>query len=71
MKNAVDWRSRPPRRCVLNGKPLGIMGASPGLGGTARCQSQLRQSFAFTNSPVMLQPEVLSAHPEPFDSRSS
>ena len=59
MKNAVDWLSRPPRRNVLNGKPLGIVGATPGPGGTARSQSQLRQSFVFTNSPVMLQPEVL------------
>ena len=58
-KNTVDWLSRPPKRTVLNGKPVAIMGASPGLGGTARCQSQLRLSFVFTNSPVLLQPEVL------------
>lgn len=58
-KNAVDWLSRPPRRSVLDGKPVAILGASPGITGTARGQSQLRQAFVFTNSAVMPQPEVL------------
>ena len=30
MKNAVDWASRPARSAALNGKPVGIIGASPG-----------------------------------------
>jgi chromate reductase, NAD(P)H dehydrogenase (quinone) len=59
MKNAVDWASRPPRGAPLNGKPVGIIGASPGQVGTARAQSQLRQAFEFTNSYVMPQPEIL------------
>jgi len=59
LKNAIDWLSRPPRASALNGKPAALMGASPGMTGTARCQSQLRQSFVFTNTPAMLQPEVL------------
>jgi chromate reductase len=69
MKNAFDWLSRPPGKSVLNGKPSALMGASVGITGTARAQSQLRQSFVFTNSPVLLQPEVLvgRAH-EKFDS---
>lgn len=69
MKNAFDWLSRPPGKSVLNGKPSAIIGASPGITGTARAQSQLRQSFVFTNTPVLLQPEVLvgRAH-EKFDS---
>ena len=58
-KNLVDWASRPPRRSVLDGTPVGVMGATPGSTGTARAQSMLRQSFVFTNSPAMLQPEVL------------
>src|SRR5262245_65082316 len=45
MKNAVDWASRPARDAALNGKPVGIIGASPGQVGTARGQSQLRQAF--------------------------
>lgn len=59
MKNAVDWASRPPRSAPLNGKPVAIFGASPGITGTARGQSQLRQSFEFTNSYAMPQPEML------------
>jgi chromate reductase len=68
LKNAVDWLSQPLRGNVLEGKPVAIMGASTGLAGTARAQTQLRQSFVLTNTPVLLQPEVLvgRAH-EKFD----
>jgi chromate reductase, NAD(P)H dehydrogenase (quinone) len=68
LKNAVDWLSQPLRRSALEGKPTAIMGASPGLAGTARAQSQLRQAFVLTNTPALLQPEVLvsRAH-EKFD----
>ena len=58
-KNAIDWASRPPRQAVLDGKPVAILGASPGITGTARGQSQLRQAFEFTNSYCMPQPEIL------------
>ncbi|MGA9581145.1 MAG: NADPH-dependent FMN reductase [Allosphingosinicella sp.] len=68
MKNAVDWASRPPRSAPLGGKPVGIIGASPGITGSARGQSQLRQAFEFTDSYCMPQPELLvfKAH-EKFD----
>jgi chromate reductase len=68
MKNAIDWASRPPRGAALGGKPVGLIGASPGMTGSARGQSQLRQAFEFTNSYCMPQPEILvyRAH-EKFD----
>jgi chromate reductase len=68
MKNALDWASRPPGGAVLDNKPVGIIGASPGITGSARGQSQLRQAFEFTNSYCMPQPELLvfKAH-EKFD----
>jgi chromate reductase len=68
MKNAVDWASRPPQGSALDRKPVGIIGASPGMTGSARGQSQLRQAFEFTNSFCMPQPELLvfRAH-EKFD----
>jgi len=68
MKNAVDWASRPARSAPLGGKPVGIIGASPGQTGSARGQSQLRQAFEFTNSFCLPQPEILvfRAH-EKFD----
>jgi chromate reductase len=70
MKNAVDWASRPPRNAPLNGKPVGIIGASPGMTGSARGQSQLRQAFEFTNSYCMPQPEILIARAhEKFDTQ--
>ncbi|MGH7742653.1 MAG: NADPH-dependent FMN reductase, partial [Candidatus Eiseniibacteriota bacterium] len=59
LKNTIDWLSRPARGSVLDGKPVAIMGASPGIVGTGRAQLQLRQAFVFTNSPAMLKPEVL------------
>src|SRR4051812_36637239 len=68
MKNAIDWASRPPRQAPLDRKPVGILGASPGMTGSARGQSQLRQAFEFTNSYCMPQPEVLVFHAhEKFD----
>ena len=71
-KNAVDWASRPPHTAPLGGKPVGIIGASPGMVGSARGQSQLRQAFEFTNSYCMPQPEVLvsKAH-EKFDAEGA
>jgi chromate reductase, NAD(P)H dehydrogenase (quinone) len=59
LKNAIDWASRPAKDTVLGGKPTAIFGASPGITGTARAQSQLRQAFVFTGTPVVLQPEIL------------
>jgi chromate reductase, NAD(P)H dehydrogenase (quinone) len=59
LKNTVDWLSRPTGASVLARKPAAIMGASPGVVGTARAQSQLRQAFLFTNTYAMMQPEVL------------
>jgi chromate reductase len=72
MKNAIDWASRPPRNAPLNTKPVGLIGASPGMTGSARGQSQLRQAFEFTNSYCMPQPEILvfRAH-EKFDAEGN
>ena len=68
LKNAIDWASRPLRGSVLQGKPTAILGASPGLTGTARAQTQLRQAFILTGQLVVVQPEILvyRAH-EKFD----
>ncbi|MPZ78129.1 MAG: FMN reductase [Deltaproteobacteria bacterium] len=58
LKNAIDWASRPAGKSVLNCKPAAIIGCSPGLGGTIRAQHALRQSFVFTDTHAMLQPEI-------------
>jgi chromate reductase len=59
LKNAIDWASRPFRTSVLGGKPVAIMGAATGRGGTARAQAQLRDGLTFTNSLVLPLPELL------------
>jgi len=58
LKNAIDWASRPAGKSVLNRKPAALMGCSPGLGGTIRAQHALRQTFVFTDTYVMAQPEI-------------
>jgi chromate reductase len=41
MKNAIDWLSRPPADVprVFGGRPIALMGATPGLGGTSLAQA--------------------------------
>ncbi|MDE2517743.1 MAG: NAD(P)H-dependent oxidoreductase [Rhodospirillales bacterium] len=58
LKNAIDWASRPPEQ-PFDGKPIGIIGASAGVLGTARAQYHLRQCFVFLNGHVMNRPEVM------------
>jgi len=59
LKNAIDWASRPPSGSVLAGKPTALLGASRARTGTARAQLALRLSFVFTQTPVLLGPELL------------
>ncbi len=59
LKNAIDWASRPPLASPLAGKPVAIMGASTGLGGTARAQQQLRDALEFPGAAVLDEPRVL------------
>ena len=59
LKNAIDWASRPARQSVLSGRPIAVMGAATGGGGTARAQAHLRDGLAYTSALVLPQPEVL------------
>src|SRR5246127_526663 len=58
LKNAIDWASRPPDQ-PFAGKPVAIIGASAGMGGTARAQYDLRRSCVFLDMPPVNRPEVL------------
>ena len=58
LKNAIDWASRPPDQ-PMNGKPLAMMGATPGILGTVRAQMNLRQVCVFLNMIPVNKPEVL------------
>ena len=68
LKNAIDSASRPYGESAWNAKPVGIMGASIGMLGTARAQYHLRQMFVFLNMLPLNQPEVMIANAdEKFD----
>lgn len=72
LKNAIDWASRPATSSVLRGKPVGIMGTAGGRFGSVRAQLALRQVFVFTESHVMLKPElVLPNATQLFDDRGT
>ncbi|MCG6533598.1 MAG: NAD(P)H-dependent oxidoreductase [Syntrophales bacterium LBB04] len=59
LKNAIDWASRPQGDNALEGKPVGIMGASIGMMGTARAQYHLRQCFVWLNMHPLNKPEIM------------
>jgi len=59
LKNAIDWASRPYGDNAFAGKPVGIMGASMGMTGTARAQYHLRQSCVFLDMYPLNRPEVM------------
>lgn len=54
-----NHRARPLPTSPLRDKPVAVIGASPGRGGTARAQAQLREAFLFTGACVMPLPELL------------
>jgi len=58
LKNAIDWASRPPQQ-PFDGKPIAILGTSPGALGTVRAQAHLRQILANLNGLVLVQPNVM------------
>lgn len=58
LKNALDWLSRPALASVLRWKPVGVVGASSGRGGTRRAQQQVRDALLFPGAHVLDDPEV-------------
>ncbi len=58
LKNAIDWLSRPALASVLRWKPVAIIGASTGRGGTRRAQQQVRDALLFPGAIVLDGPEV-------------
>jgi chromate reductase, NAD(P)H dehydrogenase (quinone) len=62
LKNAIDWASRPYGDSAWGGKPAAILGASPGMLGTARAQGHLRQVLVALDVHALGQPEVLLAN---------
>jgi chromate reductase len=59
LKNAIDWASRPAGGSPLRGKPVAMMGASPGTIGTARAQMHLESVLLATLARPLPHPGVL------------
>ena len=57
LKNAIDWASRLPDQ-PFAGKPVAIMGAAAGMGGTARAQYDLRRCCVYLDMHPLNKPEV-------------
>ena len=67
MKNVVDWLSRGEPSC-LRRKPVAIIGATVGSGGTRLAQAALRQTLTATGAHVMAEPMLfVSRAPSCFD----
>ena len=58
LKNAIDWLSRCKPQ-PFAGKPVSVVGASPGSFGTARMQFHLRQIGIYLDMRFLNKPEVL------------
>jgi chromate reductase len=58
LKNAIDWASRPYGKNSFARKPSAVIGASPGMIGTAIAQQHLRSLLGYCNSPQMNAPEA-------------
>jgi chromate reductase len=58
----MRWASRPYDDSAWEGKPVALMGASPGMLGTARAQYHLRQVFVTLNMYPLNDPEVMIAN---------
>ena len=59
LQNTIDWISRPANKSPLAAKPVGLMGASRGLVGTARMQQVLKLTLLSTLARVMPHPGVV------------
>ncbi|MDB5961022.1 MAG: phosphodiesterase [Massilia sp.] len=58
LKNAIDVRSRPYGQSAWNGKPAGVITASPGAVGGFGANHHVRQMLVFLNMPAMAMPEA-------------
>jgi chromate reductase len=53
LKNAIDWASRPRDGAALAGKPVAVVGASPGMFGAVWAQGDLRRILGIAGARVV------------------
>jgi len=58
LKNAIDIGSRPYGKSVFNGRPVGIVGVSPGAHGGVSAVKHLQQILPGISGPILQQPEM-------------
>jgi chromate reductase len=58
LKNAIDIASRPYGQSSFNGKPVGIIGTSPGAHGGVSAVKHLQQILPGISGPILQQPEM-------------
>lgn len=66
LKNAIDHGSRPYGKSSWKGKPVAILGISPGKTGTAMAQQHLRNVCAAVGMPTLAAPEAFIQNGEGF-----
>lgn len=64
LKNLIDWGTRPYGQNVWDGKPIAMMGTSPGNVGTAAAQAHLRSIMPAIKAVFLGQPEVYLIYKE-------
>lgn len=58
LKNAIDWLSRPYGESCLIGKPVAVIGSTPGSWGTRIAQKELRHILWATGALVLPDPPL-------------
>jgi chromate reductase len=58
LKNAIDIASRPYAQSAFNGRPVGLIGNSPGALGAVSAVKHLQQIMPGICGPIMQQPEI-------------
>ena len=62
LKNAIDWLSRDAPDAVLAGKPVAVIGATPGAWGTRIAKSHLREILTAVEARVLPGPNLFVRH---------
>ena len=72
LKNAIDVGSRPYGKSSFLGKPIGIVGNSPGALGGVNAAKHLQNILPGISGPILGQPEIyLTASATPSTTRAS
>lgn len=62
LRNAIDVASRPSGQSAFLGKPVGIIGNSPGPLGGVSAAIELKRSLPGITGPILGQPEIYLTH---------